>query len=39
MSAKDDKRIIMGNKIDTLAFGHYINEMIDTYENVFGFKL
>ena len=38
LSAKDDKRIILENKIETLAYGHYMNEMIDTYENIFGFK-
>ena len=37
LSAKD-KRIILENKIDTLAYGHYMNEMINTYENIFGFK-
>ena len=24
LSAKDDKRIILGNKIDTLAYGHFL---------------
>ena len=38
LSSKDDKRIILENKIDTLAYGHYMNEMINTYENTFGFK-
>ena len=38
LSAKDDKRIILENKIDTLAYGHYMNELIYTYENIFGFK-
>ena len=37
LSSKDDKRIILENKIDTLAYGHYMNEMINTYENIFGF--
>ena len=38
LSSKDDKRIVFGNKIDTLAYGHYMEDMIDTYENIFGFK-
>ena len=38
LSAKDDKRIILENKIDTLAYEHYMNEMINTYENIFGFE-
>ena len=38
LSSKDDKRIVCGNKIDTLAYGHYMSKMIDTYENIFGFK-
>ena len=37
-SSKDDKRIILENQIDTLAYGHYMNKMIDTYENIFEFK-
>ena len=31
LSAKDDKRIAMGNKIDTLAYGHYMEDMIEVY--------
>ena len=38
LSSKDDKRIVLENKIDTLAFGHYMEKMIETYENIFGFK-
>ena len=38
LSAQDDKRIVMGNKIDTLPYGHYMEDMIGTYENIFGFK-
>ena len=38
LSSKDDKRIILENKIDTLAYGNYMSDMIDTYENIFGFK-
>ena len=38
LSSKDDKRIILENKIDTLAYGHYMNEMMGTFENIFGFK-
>ena len=38
LSTKDDKRIIFGNKIDTMAYGHYMEDMIPTYENIFGFK-
>ena len=37
LSAKD-KRIILENKIGTLTYGHYMNEMINIYENTFGFK-
>ena len=38
LSAKDDKRILFENKIDTMAYGHYMKDMIVTYENIFGFK-
>ena len=38
LSSKDDKRIIFENKIDTMSYGHYMENMIDTYENIFGFK-
>ena len=38
LSSEDDKRIILENKIDTLAYGHYMNEMMGTFENIFGFK-
>ena len=38
LSSNDNKRIVMGNKIDTMAYGHYMGEMIDIYENIFGFK-
>ena len=38
LSAKDDKRNILENKIDTIAFGHYMNDMVKEYEKIFGFK-
>ena len=38
LSSNDDKRIILKNKIDTLAYGYYMEKMIGTYENIFGFK-
>ena len=38
LSSADDKRIVLGNKIDTLAYGHYMENMIDVYEEIFGFK-
>ena len=38
LSSKDDKRIILGDKISTLAYGHYMEDMIPTYEKIFGFK-
>ena len=38
LSSKGDKRIILGDKINTLAYGHYMEDMIVTYENIFGFK-
>ena len=38
LSPYDDKRIILENKIDTIAYGYYMEEMINTYENIFGFK-
>ena len=38
LSAKDDKRNILENKINTIAFGHFMNNMIEEYENIFGFK-
>ena len=38
LSSKDDKRIVLGNKIDTMAYGHYMEDMIPIYENIFGFK-
>ena len=38
LSSDDDKRTIIGNKIDTMAYGHYIENMIDVYENIFGFR-
>ena len=38
LSSKDDKRIVLGNKIDTMAYGHYMEDLIPTYENIFGFK-
>ena len=38
LSSEDDKRIIMANKIDTLSHGHYMENMIPIYENIFGFK-
>ena len=38
LSSKDDKRIIFGNKIDTMAYGHYTEDMIPIYEKIFGFK-
>ena len=39
LSPNDDKRIVLGNKMNTLAYGHYMEKMIDVYENIFGFKL
>ena len=30
--------IILENKIDTIAFGHYMNDMVEEYEKIFGFK-
>ena len=38
LSSKDDKRIVFTNKIDTMAYGHYMENMIDTYENIFEFR-
>ena len=38
LSPNDDKHIVMGNKIDTLSYGHYMENMINVYENIFGFK-
>ena len=38
LSAKDEKRNILENKIDTLAFGHYMNNMVKEHEKIFGFK-
>ena len=28
----------MGDKINTMAYGHYMEDMIQIYENIFGFK-
>ena len=39
LSSKDDKRIVIENKIDTLAYGHYMEDMIKTYEDIFGSNL
>ena len=38
LTSKDYKRIVFANKIDTMAYGHYMEDMIPTYENIFGFK-
>ena len=38
LSSKDDKRIIFENKIDMMAYGHYMEDMIETYAMIFGFK-
>ena len=38
LSSKDDKRIVFENKIDMMAYGHYMENMIETYEDIFGFK-
>ena len=38
LSGKDDKRNILENKMNTIAFGHYMNDMVKEYENIFGFK-
>ena len=38
LSSKDDKRIVFENKIDTIAYGHYMEDMIETYEEIFEFK-
>ena len=33
LSPNDGKRIIMPNKIDTLAYGHYMEKFMEKWEN------
>lgn len=38
LSPNDDKRIVLGDKINTLSYGHYMENMMGVYENIFGFR-
>ena len=38
LDSSDDKRVILEDKVSTLAQSHYNIQMIDTYKNIFGFN-